>query len=119
MITTQFNEPTLRKPIRLWPAIVIGIVQLLVMLVAPIVAPDAGPIGLLGGVAGALAMLVWWLLFSRAPWLERVGAIVLMIVAVLATRTLVHASIAGAGRGNVILFLPAPYLSLALVAWAV
>ena len=108
-----------RKPLRLWPAVVIAIVQLLVMFGGPIVAPDAGPIGMLGGVAGALAMLVWWLLFSRAPWLERVGAIVLMILAVLATRTVVHASIAGAGMGRLILFLPTPYLSLALVAWAV
>jgi outer membrane protein assembly factor BamB len=74
---------------------------------------------MLGGVVGALAIVVWWVLFSRAPWLERVGAIVLMIVAVLATRTVVHESIAGAGQGNLILILPIPYLALALVAWAV
>src|SRR6185295_2058517 len=111
---------TTHKPLRLWPAVVIAIVQLLVMFGGPVVAPDAGlPIGMLGGVVGALAILVWWLLFSRARWFERVGAIILMIVAVLATRAVVHESIAGAGQGKLILILPTPYLALALVAWAV
>src|SRR6185295_4672923 len=95
-------------------------VQSLVMFLGPIVAPDAGlPVGMLGGVAGALAILLWWLLFSRAPWFERVGAIGLMIVAVWAARTVAHESIVGAGQGMMIYFLPTPYLGLALVAWAV
>ena len=110
---------TTQKPLRLWPAVAIAIVQLLVMFGAPVIAPDAGPIGMFGGVAGALAIAVWWVLFSRAPWVERVGAIVLMIAAVLATKTIVHPSIAGAGQGMMIYFLPTPYLALALVAWAV
>ncbi|HEV2984738.1 MAG TPA: PQQ-binding-like beta-propeller repeat protein, partial [Vicinamibacterales bacterium] len=111
---------TIRKPLRLWPAVIIAIVQLLVMFGGPIVAPDAGlPVGMLGGIVGALAIVVWWMLFSRAPWSERVGAIILMIVAVLTTRTVVHESIAGAGMGRLIFILPLPYLTLALVAWAV
>jgi outer membrane protein assembly factor BamB len=110
---------TTQKPLRLWPAVVIAIVQLLVMFGAPVVAPDAGPIGMFGGIGGALAIVVWWVFFSRARWFERVGAIILMIVAVLATRTVVHESIAGAGQGMLILILPTPYLGLALVAWAV
>jgi outer membrane protein assembly factor BamB len=98
----------------------IATIQLLVMFGGPIVAPDAGlPVGMLGGVVGALATLVWWLLFSRAPWSERVGAILLLIVTVWATRTVVHESIAGAGQGMLIFILPVPYLALALVAWAV
>jgi hypothetical protein len=48
---------TTQKPLRLWPALVIAVVQLLVMFVAPVVAPDAGPIGMLGGVVGALAIV--------------------------------------------------------------
>ena len=108
------------KPIRLWPAVVIAIDQLLVMFGAPVVAPDSGMlIGMLGGVISALAILVWWLLFSRARWFERVGAIVLMVAAVFATRAVAHASMVGAGQGMMIYFLPTPYLALALVAWAV
>jgi len=100
--------------------VVIAIVQVLVMFGVPLVAPDSGAlIGMLGGVVGALAILVWWLLFSRAPWLERVGAIILMVAAVFATRAGAHASMVGAGQGMMIYFLPTPYLALALVAWAV
>jgi len=113
------NESTSRKALRLWPAVVIAIVQLLVMFVGPVVAPNAGlPLGMLGGVVGAVAIALWWLFFSRAPWSERVGAIVLMIVTVLATKRVVHESIAGAGQGMLIYILPTPYLALALVAWA-
>ena len=78
---------TTQKPLRLWPAVVIAIVQLLVMFGGPIVAPDAGlPVGMLGGVVGALVIVVWWLLFSRALWSERVGAIIVMIVTVAINR---------------------------------
>src|SRR5262245_46292143 len=108
------------KPLRLWPAVAIALVQLLVMVGAPLIAPDGGPlIGMLGGVVGALLIAVWWLLFSRARWSERVGAIVLMVVTVFATRAIAHASMVGAGQGMMIYFLPTPYLALALVAWAV
>ncbi len=111
---------TTQKPLRLWPAMVIAIVQLLVMFGGPIVAADAGlPVGMLGGVVGALAIVVWWVLFSRARWSERIGAIVLMVVAVWAARAVAHVSIVGAGQGNLIFILPTPYLGLALVAWAV
>src|SRR4029079_9971166 len=62
---------------------------------------------------------VWWLLIIRAPWLERVGAIILMVAAVFATRAVAHASMVGAGQGMMIYFLPTPYLPLALLAWGV
>ncbi len=111
---------TSRKSLRLWPGVVIAIAQLVIMWGGPIVAPDAPlPVGMFGGIACALAIFVWWVFFSRARWSERGGAIILMIVAVLATRQIVHESIAGAGQGKLIYILPIPYLSLALVAWAV
>ena len=90
---------TTQKSLRLWPAAVIAVVQLLVMFGGPIVAPDAGlPIGMLGGVVGALAIVVWWVLFSRAAWLERVGAIVLMVAAVFAVRAVATRRWSGRGR---------------------
>ena len=92
----------------------------------PLVAPDAevfsfsvGLLAVLGGALGGLAIVVWWMFFSRAPWSERVGAIVLMIVAVVATKLIVHESIAAAGMGMLLYISSIPYLSLALVAWAV
>ena len=111
---------TSQRPLRLWPAVTLAIVQVLVMVGGPLLVPDGGAlIGMLGGVVGAVAILLWWLLFSRARWSERVGAIVLMVAAVFATRAVAHASMVGAGQGMMIYFLPTPYLALALVAWAV
>ena len=112
------HEPTPRKPLRLLPGVVIVTVQWLLWFVVPVVAPDAALVGMLGGVVGGLAIVVWWLFFSRAPWSERVGAILLMIVAVVATKLLVHQSIAGVGMGMLLYIFSIPYLSLALVAWA-
>jgi outer membrane protein assembly factor BamB len=111
---------SIRKPLRLWPGLAIAIAQLLVMFGAPIVAPDVPlPIGILGGVIGAALILLWWLFFSRAPWVERLAVIVLMVAGVVAARSLAHISIVGAGQGNLVYVLSVPYLALALVSWAV
>lgn len=114
------------KPLRLWPGVVIAIVLAMVRYGVPLIAPNAevfsfplGAIATIGGLLGGLAILVWWLGFSRAPWLERIGAILLMIVAVWATRLFTHASIQGGMMGLMLVIYALPILSLALVAWAV
>src|SRR5439155_10853762 len=93
--------------------------QLIVMIGAPVGFDDGVLIALLGGVTAAVVIALWWVFFSRAPWLERVGALVLMIAAVFAARAVAHQSIVGAGQGMMIYFLPTPFLALAFVAWAV
>jgi outer membrane protein assembly factor BamB len=76
-------------------------------------------VGVMGGLVGALVIVVWWVLFSRAPWTERLGAIVLMIVALFATSRLIHQSIANGMMGMMLPIFAIPVLCLALVAWAV
>ena len=71
-------------------------------------------IGLIGGLVSALAVLVWWLLFSRAPWSERLGIIALMILAVTVTYRLVDASIAGGAMGFMLTFFSMPAMAAAL-----
>ena len=112
----QTDEPTPRKPLRLWPGVVLVALQLLSWLVVPVVVPEAAIIGFFGGLACGLVVLVWWLFFSRARWFERVGAVVLMVVAVIATRRIVHPSIAGGAMGFLFYVYAIPALSLALVA---
>jgi outer membrane protein assembly factor BamB len=126
MAITQTGEPTPQKPLRLWPGVVAAVLLLLVRVVVPVVAPNAtffglplALVGLLGGAFGGLAIVVWWLFFSRAPWSERLGAIILMIVALLATSRLAHESIAGAGMGMLLYILAVPVQGVALVVWAV
>ena len=75
----QADEPTPRKPLRLWPGVVIAILQCLARFVVPIFVPEATLVGLLAGPVGALAIVLWWVFFSRAPWSERLGAVGLML----------------------------------------
>ena len=119
MATTQIAIPAPRKPLRLWPGIIAVVLQWLGWFLLPKVLPQAVFIGLLMGVFGGLAILLWWLLFSRAPWLERIGAPVLIVVALILTKRVVHASIAGGGMGMLLYVLAIPVFGLALVAWAV
>jgi outer membrane protein assembly factor BamB len=106
--------------------VVIAIVLALIRYGIPVVAPDAElfsfPLALIavfGGMLGAIAIAVWWLSFSRAPWSERVGALVLMAAALLATSRVVDKSIAGGMMGMMLFIYAIPLLSLALVIWAV
>src|SRR5207247_532144 len=105
--------------LRLWAGVVAVVRQLLAWFVRPIIAPDTMMFGMIGGVVCGLAVLVWWLFFSRAPWSERIAAIVLMVVAVFATKPIVHQSVANAGMGMMMFIYSIPVLSLALVCWAV
>jgi outer membrane protein assembly factor BamB len=122
----QIHEPTLKKPLRLWPGVVAAVLLILVRFVIPVVAPEVRFFGLpgtffgvLGGVAAGLVIIVWWVFLSRAPWSERLGAIVLMIVALVATSRVIHVSIATGAMGMLFPILAIPVLSLAFVAWAV
>jgi len=126
MAMAQTNEPTPRKPLRLWPGVVAVMLQWLFRFAIPIVAPDAQIfgvaaqlIGVIAGFFGGLAIVVWWAFFSRAPRSERWGAIVLMIVALVATRLVVHASIENGMMGMMFVIYAIPTLSLAFVGGAV
>ena len=85
---------TAKKPLRLWPGVIAAVLLCVVRFVVPIVFPDASMFAVLGGLVGALVVVLWWVFFSRAAWSERLGAIGLMIVALLATSRVVHVSIA-------------------------
>jgi outer membrane protein assembly factor BamB len=104
------------KPLRLWPGVVIVVVQWLVRFVLPVVAPDAIPVAIIGGLVGGLAIVVWWLFFSRAPWSERVGVVVLMILVLFATSRVIDVSVAKGSMGMLFPVLAVPGLSLAFVA---
>ncbi len=73
----------------------------------------------MGGVGGGLAILLWWVFFSRAPWVERLGALVLMIAAPVAASPFMDKSITTGAMGMLFPILAVPGLSLAFVAWAV
>lgn len=115
MDDSQTDQTSPRKPLRLWPGVAFAALLLLSIFVLPVVVPAAVIYGMLGGAVAMLAILVWWVFFSRAPWAERLGAIALMIVALAATRLVIHESIAGAGMGMLFYVYGLMSVSVALV----
>jgi outer membrane protein assembly factor BamB len=113
---TEASE-TSRQPLRLWPGVAV-VVLLVVMRLMPIVVDEVMPIAMMGAVVGGLLILLWWLFFSRAPWPERLGVTVLMIVALFATSRLVHESLAGGAMGFLFYVWAIPVTGIALVAAA-
>jgi outer membrane protein assembly factor BamB len=119
MTNTRTNEPAPRKPLRLWPGAVAAALLVVVRLGVPAVFPDASILAVLGALAATAIILVWWIFFSRAPWSERLGAVVVMAAALAATRLVLHESIRGGMMGLMPIVYGMPVLSVALVAWAV
>ncbi|MBN1482469.1 hypothetical protein EH223_10530 [candidate division KSB1 bacterium] len=113
------TAPAQQKSLRLWPGLVAAILLLLAKLVVPRVVPDSLPIVLFGGLFLGVAIIVWWAFFSRAPVIERWGAVVLLILAFFAVRPFLHESIARAGMGMLFPILAIPILTLALALSAV
>jgi hypothetical protein len=119
---TQLAARPTRRPLRLWPGIVIALAVLLARYVAPAVVPrvpEVGMIGILVAAVGALLLLIWWLLFSRAPWKERLAAVALLAGALYATSWLVHPSIGTGAMGMLFYILAIPVVTIAFVAGAV
>jgi outer membrane protein assembly factor BamB len=118
MPVAQTVESTPQKPLRLWPGVVAAVLIVVTRFVAPLVVPDAGAVGVFVGIVGTLAIIVWWLFFSRAPWGDRLGAVAVMVVAILATRPLLHKSVATGMMGMMFVVYAVPAaLGPAFVAW--
>jgi outer membrane protein assembly factor BamB len=94
----------------LWPGVVAAVVIVVFRIVVPAFIPDAGILGMIAALAGTLAIVIWWLFFSRASWSERIGAIVTMIVAALATWPLLHRSITNGMMGMMFPIYAVPVL---------
>ena len=103
----------------MWPAVILVVVQWLAWLALPFFLPDYILQAMLITASCALGIVLWWLILSRAPWYERIGALVLIVLAVIATKRIVHVSIATGSMGFLLFVMAIPVMSLALVAAAV
>ena len=119
MTTTQTAGSTGRRPLRLWPGVVLAGIVAVGKFLVPLLGPEYGLYGFLGAAVGSLLVFLWWLFASRAPWLERLGALALIVLAIVATRPLLDRSIAGGAMGMLFYVLAVPWLAMAFVAWAV
>lgn len=120
MKTNNKSELSAKKTqLWLWPGVIMVILQWLLRFGLPEIAPAAIVIGVFGGVLLGIAIIIWWAFFSRAPKIERWGAIVLMVAALVATSFILHISIATANMGLMYVFYSIPVMCLAFVIWAV
>jgi outer membrane protein assembly factor BamB len=103
----------------LWPGIVLAALLLVAKIIAPLVYPDATPIGVLAGPLLGLLILIWWMFFSRAPRVERFAGTALIVFALLVSSRFLHISIATAMMGYMFPIFAIPIAALALVGWAV
>jgi outer membrane protein assembly factor BamB len=101
--------------LRLWPGVLIVAVQWLARFALPVVYPDLTMYAVMAGFGGGFALVVWWLFFSRAPWVDRLGAVAMMIVSMAAMRPLLDPSLATGAMGMMYLMLAMPGLCLAFV----
>jgi outer membrane protein assembly factor BamB len=115
------TAPAPQKALRLWPAIVIVILQWLIRFGLPGVIPSdmATQVGIFVGLIGGFFLIIWWAFFSRARWFERLGAPGLMILALIFTQQFIDVSIRTANMGMMFTIFSIPVLSLAFVVWAV
>jgi len=111
---------TSARPLRLWPGVLFAALIVITRFIAPLVLPDTLIVGIITGLVSTVAIVVWWLFFSRAPGPERIGALVVIVAAVFAVRPFLHRSIATGMMGNMfyVYALPA-FLGPAFVAWAI
>ena len=107
----------MRQPLRLWPGIAAAIVFVIGCVVL-LALPAAADIGLIAAGASVFVIVVWWLFLSRAPWFERLGVVVAMLLALVIARPFIDKSIAGGAMGALQYALSVPVMCLALVAWA-
>ena len=118
MATLETALATPRKPLRVWPGLIAVVLQWVGWFVVPAIYPQAAIVAMFSGLIGGLAILIWWLLFSRAPWIDRIAAPLLIVLALIGAKRLVHESIAGGGMGMLLYILAIPVFSMGLVLWA-
>ena len=128
-MTTQATVGApLRKPLRLWPGIALAVLIVVLRWLVPPVAnrvfePDmalnVSLFAFLGALVASLLVAVWWLLFSRARWTERLLGLGLVVVGFYTGRLVQDPSITNGAMGMLYGALAIPLVALAFVAWAV
>jgi hypothetical protein len=92
MIKKRTETPSQQKPLRVWPGLIIVLLQWLLRFGVIYIMPETLILAVLGVIFCGLALAVWWVFFSRASRFDRWGFIVLFTVLLPGTWLLVHTS---------------------------
>jgi outer membrane protein assembly factor BamB len=111
-MTTGSPDRAARASLRIWPGVVIVALLWFFRFGLMAVWPGTIMVSMMGAAVWTLGFLVWWLFFSRAPWSDRWGGLILAAAALAATPLLLHKSF-----GSPLFHMYAvPFVCLALVA---
>jgi outer membrane protein assembly factor BamB len=94
MNRSQPHSRAAGTPLRLWPGIAAAALLLVLRFGVKAVVPDfAGfAVGMMTMFAALFAIVVWWLFFSRARWIDRAGGLAMLAAAVGVTLLIGHES---------------------------
>jgi outer membrane protein assembly factor BamB len=114
-MTKRITEASARQ-LRLWPGVIAIVLLILARFAVKALVPgfEGFMWAIQGSLGCAVAIIFWWLFFSRAPWLDRIGAIVFMAAALGSAWLLKHESMGPAWM----FAYAAPFVLLAFVAAA-
>jgi outer membrane protein assembly factor BamB len=128
-MTTQSTVGSrMPKPLRLWPGIALGVLILVLRYVVPAIghrvfegdtALTVALFSFLGSILAGILILLWWLTFSRAPWVDRLLAVGLVALGFVLGPLVQDRSITTGAMGMLYPILVIPIVGLAFVAWAV
>ena len=119
MSTVEIRKPITEaspRSLRLWPGVIAIVLLLACRFAVKALVPgfEGFKWAIQGSLCCAVAIILWWLFFSRAPWLDRIGVIVFIGVALGLAWRLKHESM-----GPPWMFAyAAPFVLLAFVAAA-
>jgi outer membrane protein assembly factor BamB len=116
------------RTLRLWPGVGLAALILVLRYVVPGIgnrlleadtALTVALVAFLGAIVASILILLWWLLFSRAAWLDRLLALGLVVVGFLLGPLVQDRSITTGAMGMLYPILVIPIVGLAFVGWAV
>ncbi len=103
------------KLLRLWPGIIIVILQLLIRIGIPIIIPSTVPMIFMISPLSWLAIMVWWLFFSRADRSQKWISFAVIIISLILTIITIHKSL----RLLPLIAYIIPTYSIAIIIWAI
>ncbi len=108
-----------KNTLRIKTGVILAILTIGIRFIIPAIIPATTNVGVLGGMLGGIAILVWWAFFSRAQRMERWGAILIILAAMVLSSLLLHDSISTAMQGMMFPAYALPVLCPVFVIWAV
>ncbi|HBE01525.1 MAG TPA: hypothetical protein DC049_03485 [Spirochaetia bacterium] len=101
--------------LRLLPGMVIVILQWIIGFIVPLIIPETLVAGVFAGMLGGLAVIIWWIFFSRAKNIDRFGPVILIFISLYAASRFLHESIKTGNMGLMFIIYAIPVMSIAFV----